>query len=176
LTPDRQLAAFGREEIDIGFTRPLPPGHPDLAVQLLFRESLLAVTAETHPLASRPRIELSALAQEPFVLLDRTVAVGMYDHIISACRTAGFSPSVVHSPDLMATVLTMVAAELGVSVVPEGVRNLRSRQVAYVPISPALDPLPLIMCWRAKSNSPPRDAFLHLVRERAAALQEELER
>lgn len=176
LTPDRQLAAFAREEIDIGFTRPLPPGHPELATQVLFRENLLAVTAETHPLASRQRVELAELAGEPFVLLDRAVAVGMYDHIISACRTAGFLPSVVHSPDLMATVLTMVAAELGVSIVPEGVRNLRSRQVTYVPISPALAPLPLVMCWRARADSPPRDAFLQLVRERAATIQEELKR
>lgn len=174
LTPDRQLHAFAREEIDIGFTRPLPPGHPDLATQVLFQESFLAVTAETHPLASRQWIKLSELAQEPFVLLDRVVAVGLYDHIISACRMAGFSPSVIHSPDLMATVLTMVAAEQGVSVVPEGVKNLRSRQVAFVPISPALDPIPLVMCWRAKSDSPPRDAFLQLVRERATAIQDEL--
>ncbi|GFE62912.1 LysR substrate-binding domain-containing protein [Geobacter sp. AOG2] len=174
LTPNRQLEAFAREEIDIGFTRPLPPGHPDLAVQVLFREKVLAVMAETHPLASRQRIKLSELAREPFVLLDRMVAVGMYDHIITACRTAGFSPSVVHSPDLMATVLTMVAAELGVSIVPEGVRNLRSRQVAFVPISPALDPIPLVLCWRAKADSPPRDAFLRLVRERASAIQDEV--
>jgi DNA-binding transcriptional LysR family regulator len=174
LAPDRQLSAFAREEIDVGFTRPPPPGHPDLAVQVLFQESFLAVTPETHPLASRQRINLSELAQEPFVLLDRMVAVGLYDHIIAACREAGFSPQVGHSPDLMSTVLTMVAAEQGVSVVPEGVRTLRSRQVAYVPISPALDPIPFVMCWRAKSDSPPRDAFLQLVRERAAAIQDGL--
>jgi len=171
LAPNRQLTAFAREEIDVGFTRPPPPGHPDLAVQVLFQESFLAVTPDSHPLASRKRINLSELAQEPFVLLDRSAAVGLYDHIISACRIAGFSPSVSHSPDLMATVLTMVAAEQGVSVVPEGVRGLRKRQVSYVPISPALDPIPFVMCWRAKSDSPPRDAFLQLVREQAAAIQ-----
>ena len=44
---------------------------------------------------------------------------------------------------------------------------------ASVPISPALDPIPLVVCWRAKSDSPPRDAFLQLVRERAAAIQDE---
>jgi len=163
LAPDRQLNAFAREEIDVGFTRPPPPGHPDLAVQVLFQESFLAVTADTHPLATRQRLELSELAQERFVLLDRSVAVGLYDHIISACRTAGFSPSVIHSPDLMATVLTMVAAEQGVSVIPEGVKYLRRKQVAYVPILPSLDPIPFVLCWRTKSDSPPRDAFLRLV-------------
>ena len=174
LAPDGPLKAFGREEIDVGFTRPPPPGHPDWAVQVLFQENFLAVTPETHPLASRKRIKLSELAQEPFVLLDRSVAVGLYDHVISACQMAGFSPSVIHSPELMATVLTMVAAELGVSVIPEGVKTLRARQVAYVPISPALDPIPFVMCWRVKSDSPPRDAFLQLVRERVTAIQDEL--
>ena len=174
LTPDRQLGAFAREEIDVGFTRPPPPGYPDLAVEVLFEESFLAVVSDTHPLASRQVIPLSELALEPFVLLDRSVAVGLYDHVISACRLAGFSPSINHSPDLMATVLTMVASELGVSIVPEGIRNLRSRQVAYVPISPAPDPIPFVMCWRENSDSPPRDAFLKLVRERVPAIQEEL--
>jgi DNA-binding transcriptional LysR family regulator len=173
-TPDRQLHAFARGEIDIGFTRPLPPGHPELEVQELFQESFLAVMAETHRLASRKRIELSELAGESFVLLDRAGAVGLYDHIITACRAAGFLPAVNHSPDLMATVLTMVAAELGVSVVPEGVRNLRSKQVAFVPIAPALDPIPLVVCWRAQSDAPPRDAFLQLVREQARAIRDDL--
>ena len=73
----------------------------------------------------------------------------------------------------MATVLTLVAAEQGISLVPEGVQNLRSRQVAFVPISPAIDPIPLIMCWNTSHTSPPRDAFLQLVQERTQAIQQE---
>jgi DNA-binding transcriptional LysR family regulator len=171
LTPDRQLTAMVREEIDIGFTRPLPPGHSDLAVQTLFRERFYAVVAETHPLATRRRIKLSELAREAFVLLERRVAVGLYDHIISACRAAAFSPTVNHAPDLMATVLTLVAAEQGVSLVPEGVRNLRSQQVVFIPISPAMDPIPLVMCWRKGGTRPAADAFRNLVSERIAELR-----
>jgi len=170
LTPDRQLDAFARQEIDVGFTRPLPPGYPDLEAQVLFEERFLIVVPETHPLALRKQIRLSELKQEAFVMLDRAVAVGMYDQIVSACRTSGFSPSITNSPDLMATVLTMVAAEQGISIVPEGAQNLRSKQVAFVPISPSLDPIPLILCWCTQSESPPRDAFLQLVRDRISSL------
>ncbi len=170
LTPDKQLTAFAREELDLGFTRVLPPGHAYLAEQVLFCERFLAVLAETHPLAGRKRLRLAELADSPFVLLDRAVTVGLYDQVIAACRAAGFSPLVAHSPDLMATVLTMVAAEQGVSIVPEGVRNLRTRQVAYVPIAPALEPIPLVMCWNAGQDSPTRDGFMSLVRERLPSI------
>lgn len=174
LTPDRQLSAFASEEIDIGFTRPLPAGHSNLTVRILFQESFVAVVAETHPLASRQSIKLSELALEPFVLLERSVAISLYDQVIAACLEAGFSPSVVHSPDLMATVLTMVAAEQGVSIAPEGVQNLRSQQVVFVPIVPAMEQIPLVMCWNEKQNSPTRDAFVQLVREQESAILNEL--
>jgi DNA-binding transcriptional LysR family regulator len=165
LTPDRQLEAFDRNEIDVGFTRPLPPGHPHLECEPLFEERFLAVMAETHPLAGRDRISLSELAGEPFVLMDRAVAVTLYDQVIALCREAGFSPQVEHTPDLMASLLMMVAAEQGVSVVPEGVRNLRDRQVAYVPLMPSPAPIPLMLSWDPGRDNPARDAFLRLVRE-----------
>ena len=166
LTPDKQLAAFANEKIDIGFTRPLPPGNTTLTERVLFRENFLAVAAETHALAARQQITLGELASQPFVLLERSVAIGLYDQIIAACQAAGFSPSVAHSPDLMATLLTMVAAELGVSIVPEGVKNLRSRQIVFVPIVPPLEPIALVMCWNERQHSPARDAFIQLVNAR----------
>ncbi|OIQ51499.1 Hca operon transcriptional activator [Pseudodesulfovibrio hydrargyri] len=165
LTPDRQLDAFERNEIDVGFTRPLPPGHPYLECEELFKERFLAVMAETHPLAGRGRIGLKELAGEPFVLMARPVAVTLYDQIIALCREAGFSPLVEHTPDLMATLLMMVAAEQGVSVVPEGVRNLREKQVAYVPLDPSPEPIPLLLSWDPGRDNPARDAFLRLGRE-----------
>ncbi|MCA9090755.1 MAG: LysR family transcriptional regulator [Planctomycetaceae bacterium] len=173
MTPDKQLAAIEAGEISIALTRPLPPGHPDLITKTLFRERLFAVLPETHPLASRRRVRLTDLASERFVLLDRPVASTLYDHIIAACSSAGFSPLIASSPDLMATVLTLVAAEQGISIVPEGVQNLRSRQVAFLPVSPAIDPIPLIACWRINHACPPRDAFLQLVEDRLEAIQRE---
>ena len=173
LTPDKQLAALESGEISVGFTRPLPSGHPDLVTKTLFRERLLAVVAETHPLASRRKVRLIDLAAERFVLLDRNVAISLHDHIIAACSSAGFSPLITSSPDLMATVLTLVAAEQGISIVPEGVQNLRSQQITFVPITPAIEPIPLIVCWQSNHESPPRDAFLQLVQERKSAIQQE---
>ncbi|MCA9114867.1 MAG: LysR family transcriptional regulator [Planctomycetaceae bacterium] len=172
LNPDRQLVALAAGEIDFGFTRPLPPGHTELSAETLFSERWLAVVAETHPLAARKRIRLADLSQDSFVLLDRPVAAGMYDQVIAACQAAGFSPNVHQTPDLMQTVLTLVAAEQGVSIVPEGVQNLRRRQVVFLPVTPMLEPLPLIMCWRTHVDSPATDRFRELVREQKAAIRQ----
>tara|TARA_R110002049_G_scaffold182485_2_gene350384 strand:+ start:131537 stop:132445 length:909 start_codon:yes stop_codon:yes gene_type:complete len=165
LTPNRQLTSFARNEIDIGFTRPLPPGHSELTTQILFRERLLAVVPGSHRLAARRRIKLSDLSSEHFVLLDRQVAIGMHDGIIAACRSSGFSPSMIDTPDLITTVLTMVSSEQGVSIVPESVKNLRSENVSFLPVSPMLEPIPLIMCWKTSSDRPPAKAFRAMVQE-----------
>ncbi|MBA2117868.1 LysR substrate-binding domain-containing protein [Bremerella alba] len=165
LTPDRQLVAFANDELDIGFTRPLPSGNLGLTEEVLFRERFFAVVPQTHRLATRKRVRLVDLANEPFVLLNREVACGLYDHIIHSCREHAFSPDVKLSPELMTAVLTLVAAEQGVSIIPEGVRNLRRRQVAYIPISPAIEPIPLVMCWRNDSISPTMPNFRKLVQQ-----------
>jgi DNA-binding transcriptional LysR family regulator len=171
MTPDRQLAALESGEISVGFTRPLPPGNAHMNSLTLFRERLLAVVPDTHPLASRRRVSLADLGSESFVLLDRAVAISLFDHIITACQSSGFSPSIVSSPDLMATVLTLVAAGQGISVVPEGVQNLRSRQVIFIPVSPAPNPVPLILCWNTNHSNATRDAFLPLVRSQIGTIQ-----
>ncbi|MBS2033822.1 LysR family transcriptional regulator [bacterium] len=166
LTPERQLPALLHGEADLGFTRVLPPGYPQITTQLLFEERLLVVLPESHRWAGRSSLELAELAAEDFVLLERSEASMFFDHIVSACLTAGFSPRVLHSPNLMATVVTLVAAEQGISLVPEGVQNLRRQGLRYVPLSPAPAPVPLLMSWPAQAESPACASFRQLVAER----------
>lgn len=166
LTPERQLPALVQGVADLGFTRSLPPGYPQIVTQLLFEERLLVVLPESHRWAGRSALKLAELAGEDFVLLERSEASIFYDHMISACRAAGFSPRVRHSPNLMATVVTLVAAEQGISLVPEGVQNLRRQGLRYVPLRPAAAPVPLLMSWPAQAESPACASFRQLVLER----------
>lgn len=166
LTPERQLPALVRGEVDLGFTRPIPQGYPQLSTRLLFEEKLLVVLPESHRWAGRSFLKLEQLAGEDFVLLERQEASSLYDQVVSACLAAGFSPRVLHSPNLMGTVTTLVAAEQGVSLVPEGVQNLRRQGLRYVPLRPAPPPVPLLMSWPAQAESPACAGFRLLVEER----------
>jgi LysR substrate binding domain. len=63
-------------------------------------------------------VAASTIAGEPFVRFHRKGARGLFDEVIAVCRRAGFSPRIVNEPDFMATVLTLVESELGISLVP----------------------------------------------------------
>jgi DNA-binding transcriptional LysR family regulator len=166
MMPDRQLAAFAEGKLHVGFTRPLPAkGQQGLQSELVLQESLLAVVSETHLLADKSRARLADLSAHPFVLLDRVEATGLFDHVIAMCQAAGFSPSIVNAPDLMATVLTLVAAEQGISIVPESVRNLRRSAIRFLDLQPKQNPIPLVMIWKDTADSLPMTAFQNLVRE-----------
>lgn len=163
MTPERQLDAFARGHLQVGFTRPLPPGADrSLMSSPVLKEALQAVVPDRHPLAARKQLRLEDLSELPFVLLDRSEAVGLFDQIIAVCRGAGFSPRIVNSPNLMATVLTLVAAEQGVSLVPESVRNLGSREVVFLDLEPGPAPIELVMVWGREL--PLLTAFQQLVR------------
>lgn len=166
LTPERQLAALATGEIELGFTRSLPPGYPQVKSEILFEEQLLVVLPEGHRWAGRAHLKLEELSGEEFVLLERSEASSLYDQVISSCLAAGFSPRVLHSPNLMATVTFLVAAGQGISLVPEGVQNLRRHGLRYVPLRPAPRAVPLLLSWLTQADSPACASFRQLVLER----------
>jgi DNA-binding transcriptional LysR family regulator len=174
LSPERQLSAIATGEIDVGLTRPLPAGYQNLTHEVLFHEPLFVAVTEHHPLASKEGVSLVEFEHDPFLLLDRSVAPGLNDHILAACRNAGFSPHIISTPDLMLSILTMVSAGMGVSIVPNGTRNLGVKNVTFVPLSPPLIPVPLIISWKAQGATPTCEAFVQLVRERIPAIRAEV--
>lgn len=142
------MDALVHERLDAAFVRSPLSGTPALqAVPILEEPMLLAMPME-HPLARGPEapLPLSALAGEAFVLYRRRVGLGLYDAILVACREAGFSPRVVQEAPRMAATLSLVAAGLGVSIVPASMRRLRGDGIAY----------------RALSECPGLSAPLHL--------------
>jgi DNA-binding transcriptional LysR family regulator len=69
---------------------------PGLRLETILVEPALAVLAAGHPLALKPAVNLSDLADEPFVLWRRSGSPEFFDRLTAACRTAGFSPRVVY--------------------------------------------------------------------------------
>ncbi len=73
---------------------------------------------------------------EPFILFPRILAPGLYDLIISLCQQAGFSPSVSQQAIQMQTIVSLVAAEIGIAIVPTSLQNLQRTGVVYKNIEP----------------------------------------
>src|SRR6201996_9581026 len=115
LTPD-QVAALLDGTLDLGLLRP-PVRTAEVEVHVLRREPLIAVLPEHHPLAGRDRVQLPDLRDEPFITYPAHRSV-VYEAVVDACQHAGFVPAARHEVAETSTLVSFVAAGLGVALVP----------------------------------------------------------
>jgi DNA-binding transcriptional LysR family regulator len=133
--PSTDLIAELREgRIDAAFVRPPVPTRRGLTLDLLEREPLLVAVPSGHALAGRREIDLASLAAETFILYPRAVRPGLADTVVAACETAGFTPKVGQYAPQLSSTINLVAASLGISIVPDSMRCLQAHAVTYVPL------------------------------------------
>jgi DNA-binding transcriptional LysR family regulator len=165
LTTDRQLIWLREGKIDIGLIRP-PILELDLATQIIFAESFVVALPINHHLAMAESLDLSVLATEPFILFPRELAPGLYDSIIAICQAAGFSPQVVQQCIQMQTIVSLVSANMGVSILPESIQEAQRQGVVYKLIrsgSLSVEKLATIaIVWRLNDDSPTMNRLLEI--------------
>ena len=121
----QQIDALKSGSIDVGFVR-LPVSVDVLLVDSIHQEPFAIVLPKAHPLASEKALTVRQLANEPFIAYGRKWAPSFYDHWTAICRKAGSSPNVVQEVAELDTALVLVAASIGVAILPEGIAR-RSR-------------------------------------------------
>ena len=126
------LAQLSSDVLDVALVRPTAAERESLRLVDLPDERLWLALPATHPLASRKRIRLAELRADPFVMYPRVNGSVLYDTIIATCQKAGFSPRVVQEAPQMASMVSLVAAGTGVTMVPESVCQLRPHGVSYI--------------------------------------------
>jgi len=129
------LSQVLQDQIDVAFVRPTSTERQFLRTVPLPDERLWIALPAGHTLAARKRLRLNDLRDEPFILYPRVNGSLLYDSIIAACQRAGFSPRVLQEAPQMASMVSLVATGVGVTLVPESVCQLRPAGVRYVRIS-----------------------------------------
>jgi len=160
LTTDQQITRLREGRLDLGFVR-LPIEDPTFATITVLREPLVVALPAQHPLAALTQVPLGSLAPEAFILFPRPLAPGLYDQIISLCQGADFSPRVVQEAIQMQTIVSLVAAEIGIALVPQSLQNLQRTGVIYKPL---LEPTPqaaIALIWRSLNPTPTVQHFIH---------------
>lgn len=132
-----QAQALRSGEIDVGFLR-LPADVGELASRAVRVERMAVMLPEAHRLARREEVPIHSLAREPLILFPAAPRPSWADTVIAACREAGFEPNVVQEAVESATVVSFVAAEIGLAPIPEGLAVLARPGVVCRPITPAL--------------------------------------
>jgi DNA-binding transcriptional LysR family regulator len=164
LAPD-QVEALVDRTLDLGFLRP-PVRHPDIELRVLRREPLIAALPSTHPLAERSAVRLADLSAEPFITYPAHHRSVVYDAVLDACQHAGFTPALAHEVRETSTLVSFVAAGLGVALVPASVRHLQITGARYLPLAGTAREVELAVATRLHDTSP----HLARVRSRVEAL------
>lgn len=137
MTRDAQLAALGKAELCIGFIRGFTEPHlPDhLAAATVVEEGLVVAMHRDDPLAASPGpLTVADLARASFVLYEQELGAGFNEHIDLLCRAAGFRPRVVQETRGLSTLLGLVAAGLGITVISRSLSALGLENVVYRPL------------------------------------------
>ena len=161
LPPAEQIDALKDGRIDVGFVRG-PVDDAALTTECVRKEPLVVALPADHPLATRGRIALEVLTNEPFVIFPRNRGPAFFDHLMSLCRKAGFTPRIVQeAPQL--DLLSLVAAGFGVAILPSSIRELRRDGLAFREIagSPSTE---VLVAWRTGGMTPVLQGFLELVK------------
>lgn len=148
------VAALLRGDLDAVFLRPGGPGTQDLAMRVLSEEPLIAALPRAHPAAGEETLSLPDLRDDPFLLFPRPLGPTLFDAVVGACRAAGFEPLLGQTAPQIASIVNLVAAELGVSLVPASMAQLAVAGVAYRPLREEGLAVPLAIAHRRGDLSP----------------------
>ncbi|WP_165422883.1 LysR substrate-binding domain-containing protein [Ktedonosporobacter rubrisoli] len=159
-----QWQAIQAQEIQLGFAACSSDLPKDLDMLVIERIPLVVVCAPEHPLASQPAIALRSLINEAFIFCHRQASHFFYDRIVQLC---GFSPHITQEVADLRMLLGLVAANMGISIVPASAVSMRDQGVIYRPLANLheADIIETLLVWRRADSSPLVQNFLTATRE-----------
>ncbi|KLV29847.1 LysR family transcriptional regulator [Priestia megaterium] len=154
-----QLEALREGEIDIGVLRP-PVNDEIVHTEIVSTVPCVLAVPKQHPLLKIKNVSLSDLKTYPFVMLSRKTWSNLYDEILGLCN-----PIIQQEALEFQTVIGLVAAKLGIAVVPQSAVNLHTQDVVYLDLDDQLPVASMGIAWRQKDQSPLVQSFIQLARE-----------
>jgi DNA-binding transcriptional LysR family regulator len=163
-----QVAALASGRIDVGFlVRPcddsLTVPLPGITTEAIARRPLIVALPRRHRLASRQRLTLAELAREPYILFKRETAPLFYDYVISLYQRKSLPLNVRHEADHPSTMMGLVAAGIGLTLLPLTVDHRYSGIVFRTLAEGAR--LDIALAWRARNDSALIERFRRTIRE-----------
>jgi DNA-binding transcriptional LysR family regulator len=169
----RLLPRLASGNLDLAFVRPPPQARdPRLELLFLFDETAVVAVPSRHRLARRRRVRPADLADEPLIVPERRARPHSHDLTMRLFADAGLTPRVAQLADEKQTIVNLVAARIGVAIVPRWTSRMAVPGVRYVRLALGAGGsgrLPLAAAWLREVRDPIRDAMLATLREHLAA-------
>jgi DNA-binding transcriptional LysR family regulator len=160
------IEALRDRRVEVGFVR-LPVHDELLEAEPILREPLVVAVPERHALATCAHISFRDLANEAFLMPPRQLSAGFHDQVLNLCHQAGFTPKLGAEASQLQTIINLVAAGMGITLVPESVQNMSGRGVVFKKLPEPTPMMEVAVAWRRDAHSEVLSAFLNVVRETA---------
>jgi DNA-binding transcriptional LysR family regulator len=166
----RQLDQLTEGRLDVGFLR-TPSRYPvGIASVIIARQSIVIALPSDHKFAKSRSVSAAMLAEERFLAPTFETEIGLYPHTAAVGQQGNFVARIVDRiPDLFTTV-TLVAAGIGIAVVPQSCSCLQIPGVVYKPLSHPTEPVELAAAFRRDERAPAVKAFIQQLRSYSAKL------
>ncbi|MCS2608095.1 LysR family transcriptional regulator [Halomonas dongshanensis] len=163
-----QVEAIRQQNLDAGILF-FPPDDDVLCSHCLYEDHLVLVASENSHLAKKPPRKLSELSHEEFIWFDRSATPTYHDKLIHAFQRAEFTPHVVQEGADNATMLCLVAAGMGCTILPAMTMTGAPRGVVSHRISDLDMTLPLMLVWRRDSGLSAVHKLIEIAESRSLA-------
>lgn len=152
MRPADQLHALREGRLDLSLAR-RQVAEGELLSHLLWRDPVVAVLPPGHRFAARKMISLRDLRDESFVFL-KLDSSWLAQHLHDACLEAGVVPRIVQEVVEVPSVVNLVAAGIGVSLVPRSLALARAGAVTTCRLREKLPPGDVHVLRRADEAQP----------------------
>ncbi|SDM35357.1 LysR family transcriptional regulator [Bacillus sp. OK048] len=148
-------------EDDIAFTMSfIPQDNTEWEFKTLFSQPYVVFMYQEHPLASKDRISIFDLVDEPFVMLERKETPQGYDHLFRLFANHGFLPNIAIENTRIETVLMIVEAGLGIAVLPKHLEVYANPSLKYMEIEEWNHTVDIVVAWKKTNLNPSIPLFL----------------
>jgi DNA-binding transcriptional LysR family regulator len=158
---DRQFPEVAAGNLDAGLVRLPFPDIPDgVEARILHYEDLWITLPEDHPFAAEAEIDLAKFDRADFISTHLPTNSGFSAAAHSAWAQVGVTPHIVHRAPQFASIISLVAAGLGVAIVPECMQRVHLPGVVYRPLRDVTVKAPIALIYRRDRESPPLELLL----------------
>lgn len=164
LTTMEQVRALLEGRIDVGFGRILLDD-PAIDRLLLRNETLVVAVSSGHPALLQPGVCLADLQAETLIVYPKAPRPSYADQVLGLFRARGIKPARLYEVRELQTALGLVAAEVGICIVPAGVSRFRRDNVDYVPLDEPGAASPILMSTRKNDTSPDLRLLVRIIEE-----------
>ena len=164
LSSAAQVEALLSGSIDIGFIREAAR-HDQIICKQIIKEKFIAVLSNQHPLSRKDAIKLADLLKEPFVHFPRSVAPSLYDKVNLLFAKGKLYPHIVQEAYEWQTIVSLVEANLGVSICPSSFQKLKIGKVQYKPLAGVKTETTISVCYRVSNHSKLIPPFVNVLEQ-----------